>query len=48
VWAPEELGAQVDGGAWDVTPADPNLVLRAKSGGFWRGNRSKADGDNWL
>jgi putative AlgH/UPF0301 family transcriptional regulator len=51
VWAPEELGAQVDGGAWDVKSADPNLVLRAKSGRLWqqlRGSKSKADGDDWL
>ena len=51
VWPPEELGAQVDGGAWDVKPADPKLVLRAKSGRLWqelRGNKAKADGDDWL
>jgi putative transcriptional regulator len=51
VWPPEELDAQVDGGAWDVKPADPNLVLRAKSGRLWqqlRGHKSKADGDDWM
>ena len=51
VWAPEELAAQVDGGVWDVKPADPNVVLRAKSGRLWqelRGNKSKTDGDNWV
>ena len=51
VWAPEELGAQVEGGAWEVKPADPKLVLRAKSGRLWqelRGNKAKADGDDWL
>ena len=51
VWAPEELAAQVDGGAWDLKPADANLVLRAKSVRLWqelRGNKSKTDGDNWV
>jgi putative transcriptional regulator len=51
VWAPGELPAQVEGGAWDVKPADRNLVLRAKSDRLWqelRGNKSKAGGDNWL
>ena len=51
VWAPGELLAQVDGGAWDVKPADRNLVLRAKSSVLWqelRGNKSKAGGDNWI
>jgi len=51
LWAPEQLAEQVDGGAWDVKPADPNLVLRAKSVRLWqelRGNKSKTDGDNWL
>ena len=51
VWAPEELAAQVDGGVWDVKPADPNVVLGAKSGRLWqelRGNKSKTDGDNWV
>jgi len=51
VWAPEELAAEVDGGVWDVKPADPELVLRAKSGRLWqelRGNKSKVDGDDWV
>jgi putative transcriptional regulator len=51
VWSPEELTAQVDGGVWDVKPADPNLVLRAKSGRLWqelRGSKSKTHGDNWV
>lgn len=51
VWGPEELGAQVDGGAWDVRPTDPKLVLRAKSGRLWqelRGDKPKAHGDDWL
>src|SRR5258705_8811258 len=45
VWAPAELAAQVDAGAWDVKPPDPKLVLRAKSGRLWqelRGNKAKA------
>jgi putative transcriptional regulator len=51
VWAPEELAAQLDAGAWDVKPGDPGLVLRAKSIRLWqelRGNKSKTDGDNWV
>jgi putative transcriptional regulator len=51
VWPPGQLPAQVDGGAWDVKPSDRNLVLGAKSSRLWqelRGNKSKADGDNWL
>jgi putative transcriptional regulator len=51
VWAPEEFAAQVDSGAWDVKPTDPNLVLRVKSGRLWqelRGNKAKTDGDNWV
>ena len=51
VWGPEELTEQIEGGAWDVKPTDPKLVLRARSGRLWqelRGNKPKTHGDNWV
>ncbi len=51
VWGPEELAAQVDAGAWEVKPPDPNLVLRAKSNRLWhelRSNKSKTRDDAWI
>ena len=51
VWAPDELDQQVTAGAWDVKPADPKIVLRAKAPGLWdklRGAKPKSGAENWV
>jgi putative transcriptional regulator len=42
VWKPDELEEEVRQNAWELRPADADLVLRAKSPGLWRSLRGTA------
>ena len=51
VWAPDQLDAEIDAGAWNVLPADVNLVFRANATGLWKeltGNTPKTDAGTWI
>jgi putative transcriptional regulator len=51
VWAPDQLDAEIDAGAWDVLPADVNVVFRANATGLWKeltGNNPKSKPGNWV
>ena len=39
VWKPGQLANQVDGGLWDVRPANADIALRARSSGLWNSLR---------
>jgi putative AlgH/UPF0301 family transcriptional regulator len=35
-WAPDDLEDEIRNGAWEVRPADVDMVLRANSTGLWK------------